>query len=58
MLTGIEILMANISTKYHRGHMMNDQGIVMHDKCIYQTDTRRPKDHPFLVNNALGTMFM
>ena len=29
MLTGIEILIANISTTYHRGDMMNDQGIVM-----------------------------
>jgi len=29
MFAGIEILIANISTTYHRGYMMSDQGIVM-----------------------------
>jgi len=29
MFEGIEILIANISKTYHRGDMMNDQGIVM-----------------------------
>jgi len=29
MFTGIEILIANISTTYHGGDMMNDQGIIM-----------------------------
>ena len=51
MFARIEILMVNTSTPYHRGDMMNESrhGYAMHDKRIYQTDTKRPKDHPLLL---------
>ena len=60
MFSRIEILMTNTSTPYHRAGMMNESrhGYAMHDKRIYQTNTRCPKDHPFHINNALSTMFM
>ena len=43
------------STPYHRGDMMNESGhgYAMHDTRIYQTDTRRSKDHPFLLTMHL-----
>ena len=51
MFARMEILMANTSTPYHKGDMMNEtgHGYVMHDKHIYQLDTRGLKDHTFLL---------
>jgi len=51
MFTRIEILMANTSTPYHRGDVMNESGhgYAILDKRIYQTNARRLKDHPFLL---------
>ena len=49
MFARMEILMTNTSTPYYRRNMMNESGhgYAMHDKRIYQTNTKLPKDHFF-----------
>jgi len=56
IIHGIEILIVNTSTTYHRDEWLGHT-YAMHDKCNYEIDMKRLKNHPFLVNNALGTMF-
>jgi len=56
IIQGIEILIVNNLTTYHRDEWIGHT-YAMYDKCNYEIDMRCPKNHPFLVNNALGTMF-
>jgi len=55
IIQGIEILIVNTLTTYHRDKWLAHT-YAIHDKCNYEIDLRRPKNHYFLVNNALGTM--
>ena len=56
MFARIDILIVNTSTTYHKDEWLRHT-YAMHDKCNYEIDMRSPKNHPFLFNNALGTMF-
>ena len=52
----IKFFIVNTSTTYHRDEWL-EHAHVMHDTCNYEIDMRRPKNHHFLVNHALGIMF-
>jgi len=56
IIQGIKILIVNTSTTYHRDELLGHT-YAMHDKCNYEIGMRCPKNHPFLVNHALGTIF-
>ena len=45
IIQGIEILIVNTSTTYHRDEWLGHT-YAMHDKCNYEIDMRRPKNHP------------
>ena len=56
IIQGIEILIVNTSTTYHRDEWLGHTHAML-DTCSYEIDMRCPKNHHFLVNHALGTMF-